>query len=212
MTTDEISKRVFILLLELMTFLVLGSFVVSFNILHFVYLLILYIYVYRILKDNNEIFNADLVQTITLKGFVSWTEGIPDNDNNLLWIKSQPNGTYAYSSLNIPKIEEGDVTLTDNDILNSFSFIQPFKSSNQAHIFYHNYILLVSGTNPYTEKLAFIIINTLTGKQELVIDLNEIGLGDEPESIFFYKENLMIGYRDKIYMFNINNSSSDKLI
>ena len=59
-----------------------------------------YIYVYRILKDNNEIFNADLVQTITLKGFVSWTEGIPDNDNNLLWIKSQPNGTYAYASLN----------------------------------------------------------------------------------------------------------------
>jgi hypothetical protein len=52
MTTDEISKRVFILLLELMTFLVLGSFVVSFNILHFVYLLILYSYVYRIYKSQ----------------------------------------------------------------------------------------------------------------------------------------------------------------
>ena len=52
MTTDEISKRVFILLLELMTFLVLGSFVVSFNILHFVYLLILYIYVYSISKSQ----------------------------------------------------------------------------------------------------------------------------------------------------------------
>ena len=52
MTTDEISKSVFILLLELMTFLVLGSFVVSFNILHFVYLLILYSYVYRIYKSQ----------------------------------------------------------------------------------------------------------------------------------------------------------------
>lgn len=52
MTTDEISKKVFILLLELMTFLVLGSFVVSFNILHFVYLLILYSYVYRIYNSQ----------------------------------------------------------------------------------------------------------------------------------------------------------------
>ena len=52
MTTDEISKKVFILLLGLITFLVLGSFVVSFNILHFVYLLILYSYVYRIYKSQ----------------------------------------------------------------------------------------------------------------------------------------------------------------
>ena len=52
MTTDDIGKKLFILLLELITFLVLGCFVVSFNILHFVYLLILYIYVYRIYKSQ----------------------------------------------------------------------------------------------------------------------------------------------------------------
>ena len=52
MTTNEISKRLYILLIGLVTFLVLGSFVVSFNILHFVYLLILYIYVYIIYKSQ----------------------------------------------------------------------------------------------------------------------------------------------------------------
>ena len=170
-----------------------------------------YIYVYRILKDDNENFNVKLVQTITLK-YNSWTEGIPDNDNNLLWIKYQPNGTYAYASLKMPKVEDGDITLTESDIINSFSFVQPFKSSNQGHIYHDNKILLVSGTYPHIEKLAFIMINTLTGKQELVVDLNEIGLSDEPESIFFYKECLMIGYRDIIYKFYIRNSSGDKLI
>ncbi len=172
-----------------------------------------YLYVYRILKDDNEVFSAKLVQTITLKGFVAWTEGIPDNDNNLLWIKYQPNGTYAYASLNMPRVEDGDVTLKESEIIRNFSFVQPFKSSNQGHIYHDNMILLVSGgSNPNTEKQAFIIINTLTGKQELVVDLNEIGLSGEPESIFFYKDSLMIGYSSRIYKFNIRNSSGDKLI
>ena len=52
MTTDEISKRLFILLLGLITFLVLGSFVVSFNIIHFIYLVYLYITVYRVCKSD----------------------------------------------------------------------------------------------------------------------------------------------------------------
>lgn len=52
MTTDEISKRLYILLIGLVTFLVLGSFVVSFNIIHFIYLLYLYITIYRVCKAD----------------------------------------------------------------------------------------------------------------------------------------------------------------
>lgn len=52
MTTDEISKRLYILLIGLVTFLVLGSFVVSFNIIHFIYLLYLYITIYRVCKTD----------------------------------------------------------------------------------------------------------------------------------------------------------------
>ena len=52
MTTDEISKRLYILLIGLITFLVLGSFVVSFNIIHFIYLLYLYITIYRVCKAD----------------------------------------------------------------------------------------------------------------------------------------------------------------
>ena len=52
MTTDEISKRLYILLIGLITFLVLGSFVVSFNIIHFIYLVYLYITIYRVCKTD----------------------------------------------------------------------------------------------------------------------------------------------------------------
>lgn len=55
MATDDIGKKIFILLIGVITFLVLGSFVVSFNIIHFVYLLILYIYVYRIYRGQKMI-------------------------------------------------------------------------------------------------------------------------------------------------------------
>ena len=48
MATDDISKKLFVLMLSWLTFLVLGCFVVSFNIIHFVYLFVLYIYIYKI--------------------------------------------------------------------------------------------------------------------------------------------------------------------
>lgn len=169
-----------------------------------------YIYVFRIRKDDSDNFVIEHVQTITLKGFESWTEGIPDNEHNILWIKYHPNDVFAYSSVLMPKIEEGNVTITKDIILKSFSLpIQPPNSNNQAHIFNHDKILLVSGNASSVQNKAFIAINTLTQKRELIIDLNSIGLSSEPESIFFYNGQLMIGYRKFIYFFNLYNVSGD---
>ena len=54
MTTEEISRKFFILLLGVATFLILGSFVVSLNIIHFLYLVVLYFYIYRIHRSMQE--------------------------------------------------------------------------------------------------------------------------------------------------------------
>ena len=54
-----------------------------------------------------------------------------------------------------------------------------------------------------TEKLAFMAVDILSQRVELVIDLADIGLSDEPENLFFYKNQLMIGYRTAIYKFNV---------
>lgn len=171
-----------------------------------------FIYVYRISKysnyDGTEGFHISFVQTITLKGFGSWTEGILDNEHNLLWIKYEPDGTdgeYRYASFHIPKLENGDITILREDFITDFSLgVQPFKSSNQGHLFNDNKILLVSGTSLTSQKLAFIIINTLTQTRELVLDLASIGLTNEPENLFYYNNQLMIGYRGAIYKFQLS--------
>ena len=165
-----------------------------------------YIYVYRILRDKTESFTATLVQTIALNGFGTWTEGILDNDHDILWIKYEPNGTdgeYKYASFNVPKYKSGDIVLNQDNYLTDFSLgVQPFKSSNQGYIYYKDKLLLVSGTSPTIQKLAFIVINLKTQTRETVIDLAEIGLRSEPENVFFYKDQLMIGYSRSIYKFN----------
>ena len=55
MTTDENGKKFFVLLIAAVTFLVLGSFVVSFDITHFIYLIVLYIYIYRIYRCQKSV-------------------------------------------------------------------------------------------------------------------------------------------------------------
>lgn len=173
------------------------------------------IYVYRISKydnsDGSEGFNIEFVQTITLKGFNTWTEGVIDNDHHILWVKYEPkgkNGEYRYASFPMPKYEDGDTTIFKENAIIDFSLgIQPFTSSNQGHIYNNNRIILVSGTSPTIQKLALIVINTITQERELVVDLADIGLRSEPENVFFYNGQLMIGYKGAIYKFYINNVS-----
>lgn len=162
-----------------------------------------FIYVYRIIwNKNNDTLRASLIQTITIKGFKSWTEGILDNDHNILWIK---NGSTFYS-YEIPRIDYSDIELSSNDYISCVPVApQGFNSSNQGHLYYKDKILLVSGISPNTQKLVFMVINLKTQTRDLVIDLAEIGLRGEPENLFFYKDQLMIGYRDAIYKFNVKN-------
>ena len=164
-----------------------------------------FIHAYRIIKyenaDGTEGWDAEYVYTITLSGFSTWTEGVIDAKNGLLWVKYQ--GCY-YASFTMPKYEDGNVTINAKDAITNFSVgTQPFTSSNQGHLFYNGNILLVSGTSPSIQKIAFIVINTQTQTRELVIDLAEIGLINEPENLFIYNDQMMIGYRGSIYKFNL---------
>ena len=171
-----------------------------------------FIYVYRILSPidsgGSGTFSATLVQTITLKGFDHWTEGVIDNDHNVLWVKYEANGAkgaYRYASFELPLCDKENVDVLLKDHLEDFSTeAQPFTSSNQGHLYYKDKLLLVSGTSPTTQKLAFIVIDLKKKKRDLVIDLADIGLRSEPENVFFYKNQLMIGYRSSIYEFNVS--------
>lgn len=164
-----------------------------------------FIHAYRIIKydnaDGSEGWNAEYVFTITLSGFGSWTEGVIDNDNNILWVKDR--GCY-FSSFKMPNYEDGNVTINRDEASTTFTVgTQPFTSSNQGHLFNDNKILIVSGKSSETDTIAFIVINTVAQTRELVIDLAEIGLSNEPENLFFYRDQLMIGYRASLYKFNL---------
>lgn len=174
------------------------------------------IYAYRIQKQVSD-FSFSLVQTITLKGCGSWTEGILDNENDYLWIKYEKNGSagpFGYAKFNVPDISSGDVTIDFNSYIDDFSLsAEPYPSSNQGHIFHDNKILLVSGVPATNEKLAYISIITESHERECIIDLAENGLVNknapkdnayEPEGCIFYDDNFMICYRKFIYTFQID--------
>lgn len=54
MTTEEIFKKMIVLLLSAFTLCILGSFVVSLEIIDFIYLIILYIYIMLGYKYRNQ--------------------------------------------------------------------------------------------------------------------------------------------------------------
>lgn len=167
-----------------------------------------FVYIYRLVKTSStsgsETFYLEYLNTITFKGFNTWTEGIIDNDHHQLWVKYEPSGNYNYALFEMPKYKDRDVTINCNDAIIDFSLgKQPFTSSNQGHLYYNDNILLVSGKSPKTQKLVFMVINTITHTRDIIIDLTEIGLNAEPENVFFYNDQLMIGYRGSIYKFNL---------
>lgn len=161
-----------------------------------------FVYVYRVRKDNNDNFEISLVQTITLSGFGKdgWTEGIPDVENNNFWVKY---GGRYYVCFNMPKLEEGDIVLKNEENIKEIDLgPQPYISSNQDHLFANNRILLVSGIPNTGQRLLFIAINTLTGEREVIIDLQRLGIKEEPESISLYRDQLLIGTWYHLYKVN----------
>ena len=172
-----------------------------------------YIYVYRIVGggEKDDDFSISLVQTISLKNFGSWTEGIIDAENGYLWIKHSIDGMSGYAKYDLPDIMKNKVTVQKEEYLQNFNLDPtPVNSGNQGHLFADGRILLVSGIPSEGQSLAFILINSLKEKYELILDLSEVGLHNynvdnyfEPENLFFYNNQLMIGYRNVIYILNI---------
>lgn len=169
------------------------------------------IYAYRIqcddLTDINS-FSINLIQTIKLNDFGTWTEGILDNENGFLWIKYEKNGTngpYGYAKYEIPDVQQGDVTIEYSNSFDDFTLnLQPSGSSNQCHLFYHDRIVLVSGVPSKNQPLAFIVVNTITHEEELLVNLRKAGLMGEPEGLIRYNGTFMISYNNKLYTFNID--------
>lgn len=166
------------------------------------------IYVYRI-KKNDENFSIELVQTIFLEGFGSWTEGIPDNDQGYLWIRH--NG--GNQKFNIPDVHDGDVTINIEEQLESASFKNTVATDYtfgawQAHTFINERLVWVTGVPSRGQNLALLSANMITHEIDYMLDLKSIGLVNagnpkdnayEPEGIIYYEGKYMVCYKSFIY-------------
>ena len=166
------------------------------------------IYAYRITKVENT-YMAELIQTISLKGFGTWTEGLCDIDGNYLWIRH--NG--GNQKFNLPDITEKEVTIDLTDQLETLSYkniIAPdFTFGDwQAQMYYNNRLNFVSGIPSKGQNMAFASINIQSKELDILIDLAEIGMIPqnkiksnhyEPEGVFFYKGKCMICFHRFLY-------------
>lgn len=175
-----------------------------------------YVYVYRLVKnivEGKDVFTISLVQTISLHGFGSWTEGIIDGEGNRLFVKHEPSGFYGYAQYNLPRLEDGDVSINKKDCIKDFWLERlPKYSRNQGQMYVGGKIILVTGVPSANENIALISIDVAKGKRDYIIDLAEVGLVNpnnprdntfEPEGVIMYNGQLMICYRTAIYTFAI---------
>ena len=163
-----------------------------------------FVFVYRIIQKEDDKFQLELIQTITLD-FGTWTEAILDNEHNAIWIKDST----GYRKYIMPSIFGGDCKISSWDF--ALAEIKhekrPF-SHDQGHLFYDDRIWFATGVPGWNEKTALIIINTLTGKREGIIDFLDLGLFNpsnpqdncyEPEGVIVYDNQIMICFRNFIY-------------
>jgi hypothetical protein len=162
------------------------------------------VFAYRIVQADNDVFRAELIQTITLD-FGSWTEAILDNEHNAIWIRDK----HAYRKYPVPSVFDGDCLISsrDNCLKEITLFKRPFASSDQGHLFYDDRIWFASGVPGWSEKTALYILNTLTDKCDM-IELKDLGLVNplnpldntfEPEGVIAYNNQIMICFRKAIY-------------
>lgn len=164
-----------------------------------------FVFVYRIIQTEDDKFQLELIQTITLD-FGTWTEAILDNDHNAIWIKDST----GYRKFIMPSIFGGDCKISSWDF--ALAEIKhekrPFSSHDQGHLFYDDRIWFATGVPSLNERTALFIIDTKTKKREAIIDFFDLGLFNpsnpqdnyfEPEGVIVYDNQIMICFRYAIY-------------
>lgn len=155
--------------------------------------------VYRIIREEDQ-FNFTLVQTLRFPvDQSSWTEFVPADDGFAYLCYTTERVIFK---VRIPKVEEGDVIIDRSQAVETFQFTpQPdwmATSRNQDRLFYRGKIVYITGVPQSGEASAFVLLNLETLEREKIIDFKEIGLRDEPESVFLWRGDLCVAFVDRI--------------
>ena len=154
--------------------------------------------VYRI-QESSGSWTATLVQTITYPDPATvgayYPNCILDNDNGVMYITSYTTNSYWASAGNnlrickytIPLLSQGDVTLNYADKLDEF--LLPSMTATQGAYVFKGKIIEVFG---FTGSAFLAQIDPEQKKVVTKISLDDIGLAEEPESVFMYNGDVYV--------------------
>ncbi len=146
--------------------------------------------VYRITDDSDSL-KIEQIQEIILPpktkyNYISWTCILLDNDSNYLYAYS--NATSKLIKFNIPNYQERTVNLEDEDILE----IIPIENipHQQGGTIKNGIFYMIYGVPQWGDQVWLRLFNLETKKEIIRYNLSEKDFKGEPESLFFYKNEL----------------------
>ena len=159
--------------------------------------------VYRIQQSGNS-FTFTLVQTIKFPASLQntlWTEIVVAGEN----IYARYTTKREIYQFQTPSLSEGTEVIMDiSKALNVYNFAaQPddwADSANQGCKFWGGKIFALTGSNS-TQKRCLFVLDLASRSRECVIDLPELGLTSEPETLFIYNGHLCVAFIDYIVEF-----------
>lgn len=155
--------------------------------------------VYRIVATTESdvtTYSLSLVQTLKLPG-TGWTEFLVGEDGFCYLCYTSARKIYKMA---MPKLSQGDMTFNLSNALSTYQFTaQPSwynGSRNQNRIYKNGKIYMVSGVPGSSETTLFIVLDLATERREVEIDLSTLGFTAEPETVFIWRNQFCIAFRD----------------
>lgn len=151
-----------------------------------------YIEVFRVERNNG--FKLTHIQEIILpasseKNNLYWQNVVIDNENNYMYVYASTNGAQI-AKFNIPDFKQPKITLTDNDILEQYSF-ESFRSQ-QGAVIKNGFLYVIEGIPAQQHISNLRIIDLVNKKQLYKFNLLELGFNYETEGLAFYKNQLLV--------------------
>ncbi len=142
--------------------------------------------------------SLDIPDSIRGKGNMDW---IIDKENGLVYTQTYKDGSsrkakeLVYLRFRLPKVNEGDVTFRTADVEKKYS--RPMIYVTQDKKIYRNQMFIASGApgTKYKRMITVFDLPELSKSREIDLTL----IDEEPEGLFFYKDELMMLYKAGIY-------------
>lgn len=181
------------------------------------------------ITNTDGVYGYEVVQTITFPSkddFVNWPNSYIDSENQQIFIAGYQQASYTSSTNNLivfknwdlPKLEDGDVTLLIGDAKNRFA--TPFHAATQGGFIKNGRLYQTYSVPTYKTEYSFKEIDMKTGKIIAATDLYSLGIDDEPEAVVQYGNYYyIVGVYGKLYKltyksreYTSNELTNDKIV